>query len=332
MLSRARTRRRSGRRGDRAGRLRAPLRRPRPGARPGRRLRSARLGLGGRRQRLKRPAPGPASTETVQADLGREPGDAAVRAAVAIAGGVLLNWLSDLTFWRDEWAFILDRRGSGLDTYLDPYVEQLLAIPIASYKLLIALFGIESPIPFQVASTLVFLASVVAPVRLRPPAGGGVAGARRRAPDPLPRPVLGRPAVPVSDRFFGSVACGLGALLALDREDRRGDVIACALLAIGLFCSHVGIPFVVAATVDIGLTRERFRRAFVVVMPTALWLIWYLGWGRETRRTSSPSTTSRPCPGTSPTASRPASRPCSGSRCPATRRRSRRSTGAGRCS
>ena len=36
----------------------------------------------------------------------------------------------------------------------------------------------------------------------------------------------------------------------------------------------------IAATVDVGLTRERFRRAFVVALPTALWLIWYLGWGR----------------------------------------------------
>ena len=123
-------------------------------------------------------------------------------AAVAISGGVLLTWLSDLTFWRDEWAFILNRRGSGLDTYLDPFVEQLLAIPVAIYKLLIAIFGIESPIPFQVASTLVFLDQRRGPVRLPAPAGRGVAGARRRAPDPLPRAVLGRPAVPVSDQLL----------------------------------------------------------------------------------------------------------------------------------
>ena len=81
-------------------------------------------------------------------------------AALLLSGGLLLTYLSDLTFWRDEWAFILDRRGSGIDTYLDPFVEQLLAIPIAVYKVLIAAFGIESPIPFQIASTLVFLTSM----------------------------------------------------------------------------------------------------------------------------------------------------------------------------
>jgi hypothetical protein len=202
-------------------------------------------------------------------------------AAVALSGGVLLNWLSDLTFWRDEWAFILDRRGSGIDTYLDPFVEQLLAIPVASYKLLIALFGIESPIPFQVASTLVFLASVVVLfIYVRRRAGEWLALAAA-----LPILFLGPSwddlLFPFQISFFGSMTCGLGALLALDREDRRGDLIACALLAIGLYFSHVGIPFVVAATVEIALTRERFRRAFVVVVPTALWMVWYLGWGRE---------------------------------------------------
>ena len=202
-------------------------------------------------------------------------------AAVALSGGVLLNFLSDLTFWRDEWAFILYRRGSGIDTYLDPFVEQLLALPVASYKLLIALFGIESPTPFQIASTLVFLASVVVMwVYVRRRVGEWLALAAA-----LPVLFLG-PAwddllFPFQISFFGSVACGIGALLALEREDRKGDVIATALLAIGLFCSHVGIPFVVAATVDLALTRERFRRAFVVVIPTALWMIWYLGWGRE---------------------------------------------------
>ncbi len=161
---------------------------------------------------------------------GASPGTLLFAAAVLIAGGVLLNWLSELTFWRDEWAFILNRRGSGLDTYLDPYVEQLVAIPIAIYKLLIAVFGLESPIPFQVASTLVFLTSIVALfVYVRRRVGEWLALAAA-----LPILFLGPSwddlLFPFQIAFFAPVACGLGALLALDREDRRGDVIACALL------------------------------------------------------------------------------------------------------
>ena len=37
----------------------------------------------------------------------------------------------------------------------------------------------------------------------------------------------------------------------------------------------------VAATIDIGFTRDRFRRAWVVAIPTAFWFAWYFGWGRE---------------------------------------------------
>ncbi len=86
---------------------------------------------------------------------------------------------------------------------------------------------------------------------------------------------------PFQMSFFGSLACGIGALIALDRDDRRGDIIATVLLTVGLFFSHVGIPFVVAAFVDIVLDRARFRRAFVFVIPTVFWLLWYLGWGHE---------------------------------------------------
>jgi hypothetical protein len=75
--------------------------------------------------------------------------------------------------------------------------------------------------------------------------------------------------------------CGVCALLALDREDRPGDVVATVLLLASLLFSDVGIPFVAAATVDLALRRDRWARAYVVAGPTALWLLWYAGWGHE---------------------------------------------------
>lgn len=193
----------------------------------------------------------------------------------------MLYWLADLTFWRDEWAFILDRRGSGIDTYLNPFVEQLLAIPVAVYKLLIAGFGIGSPLPFQIAHVAVFIAAmVVLFVYMRRRVGEWLALAAV-----LPILFLGESwddlLFPFQISLTGALLCGVGALLALDREDRRGDVLAAVLLLIGLFCQHVAIPFVVAAAIDIALSRARFRRAFVIVIPTAIWLLWYLGWGRD---------------------------------------------------
>lgn len=212
---------------------------------------------------------------------GASPATLLFAAAVLASAVWLLHWLSETTFWRDEWMFILDRQGHDLDTYLDPWVEQLLAIPIAIYQLLIAVFGIDSPTPFQITTTATFLLSIVLLfVYVRRRVGEWLALALT-----LPILFLG-PAwdhllVPFQFSFSGSVVLGLGALLALDREDRRGDIVATVLLVGSLFFSQVGIPFVAAATIDIALTRERFRRAFVVVIPTLCWLAWYAGWGRH---------------------------------------------------
>lgn len=212
---------------------------------------------------------------------GVEPATLLFAASVLVSGGFLLHWLSRLTFWRDEWALLLDRREWSLDVLLDPFVEQLLAIPILLYKVLVGLFGIDSPVPFQIPSTLMFLLSVVLLfVYVRRRVGGWLALAMA-----LPILFLG-PAwddllFPFQVSFFGSTACGLGALLALDRGDRAGRLLATILLATSLFFSHVGIPFVAAIALEIALGRDRFRRAYIVAAPTALWALWYLGWGHE---------------------------------------------------
>jgi hypothetical protein len=208
-------------------------------------------------------------------------GTLAFAAALVVSSGVLLAWLSELTFWRDEWAFILDRRGSGLDVYLTPFVEQLLALAVALYKALIAAFGIDSPLPFQIVHTLVFAATMlVVFVYLRRRVGEWLAFAAT-----LPILFLGPSwddlLFPFHVSLIGALGCGVGALLALDGKTRRGDLIAMVLLAVGLFCQHAAIPFVIAATIDIAFTRERFRRAYVVAIPTVLWFAWYVGYGRD---------------------------------------------------
>lgn len=201
--------------------------------------------------------------------------------AVAVSAIFLFAWLSKETFWRDEWGFILDRRGSSLDTYFTPFVEQLLALAVALYKLLIELFGIDSPVPFQIVHVIVLLATVtVVFVYVRRRVGEWLALAAA-----LPLLFFGPSwddvLFPFQVSLIGSVGCGVGALLALDSETRRGDIAAMALLIVGLFSQDAAIPFVAAATVDIALTPARWRRAYVVVIPTLLWFAWYVGWGRD---------------------------------------------------
>ena len=71
-------------------------------------------------------------------------------------------------------------------------------------------------------------------------------------------------------------AAGITALLALDREDRRGDVLACALLVLALATYSEGIPFVVGAAVLILLGADSRRRIWVFLVPAVLYAAWFL--------------------------------------------------------
>lgn len=82
--------------------------------------------------------------------------------------------------------------------------------------------------------------------------------------------------------FFGSVTAGLGVLIALDRESRRGDIAACGLLVVSLTFSSIGIAFVAASLVDLALGRRpRRNRAYVALLPLTLYGLWWLGWGHS---------------------------------------------------
>ncbi len=73
------------------------------------------------------------------------------------------------------------------------------------------------------------------------------------------------------------VAAGIGAFLALDRADRRGDVVACFLLILAVACWTLGVAFAIGAAVRIMLERGRWRRLWVFATPLALygmWLLW----------------------------------------------------------
>jgi hypothetical protein len=71
-------------------------------------------------------------------------------------------------------------------------------------------------------------------------------------------------------------AAGLGAWLALDRRDRRGDVAACVLLVASICCWTLGVAFAIGAGVRIALERESRRRLLVAAVPLALYATWWI--------------------------------------------------------
>jgi hypothetical protein len=200
--------------------------------------------------------------------------------AVAASGALILNYDRHLTFVSDDWRVMTSRPGWGPDALLKAFNEHLILIPTVIFKALVELFGMGSALPFFVVSIGLFLlCAVLLYIYLGPRVGEWAA-------------LVGAVLVlflgaafedlfwAFQMGFFGSVAAGLGALIALDREDDRGDRWACALLLVSIGCGGVGLAFVAAAFADLAFGRRpRRNRAWVALVPLALYVGWRLGWG-----------------------------------------------------
>lgn len=200
--------------------------------------------------------------------------------ATVAAAALILNLDRHLTFVVDDWDLLIRRHAWTVGNVLDPFNEHIVVGPALVYKLLTAVFGLESATPFYVVSVSVFcLSAVLLFVYMRRRVGDWPAlvgavlvlflGAAYE--DLLWAFQLG---------FFASVAAGIGMLIAFDREDGAGDRLACALLAVSMLFSSVGLAFLAGAVVELALGRRPpRRRVYVVLAPLALYALWWIGWG-----------------------------------------------------
>jgi hypothetical protein len=199
-------------------------------------------------------------------------------AAVTAAAFVLYAG-RDIGFHYDEWDFVLGRRGLSADTLLEGHNGHLSVLPVIYYKVMLQVVGLEHHWVLRVVLAGAHAAvGVLVYALLRPRTGnsGGLIGAVL---------VLFLGAAwenlvwAFQIGFVGSVLFGLGALLALDRRTRRANVVAAACLAAALGCSSVGVPFVIAAAVELALDRRWRRLMLVIGPPVLLYGLWYVGWG-----------------------------------------------------
>jgi hypothetical protein len=202
--------------------------------------------------------------------------------ALAASATLLFSLVSHLTFVGDGWELLAGRPDWSADTFLRPFNEHPIVLPALIYKVLLTLFGMNSALPFYVVSISLFLLCAVllfTYIRRRVGDWGALAGAvlvlflGAAYEDLLWEFQMG---------FFGSIAAGLGALLALDREDRLGDRLACALLLVSTAFSSLGIPFIAAAIFRVAFgPSPRRRRAYVPLLPLGLYAVWWFGSGRS---------------------------------------------------
>lgn len=214
----------------------------------------------------------------------KDPASLLLAAAMAASGVVLVVLGSKLTFFLDDWTYILYRRDFSVDAFLMPANEHLVGGAVVTWKLLLEGAGMSSVVPFRIVSTAMFLLGnwfLFTWIRRR-------LGSWPALFATVPVLFLGAAFEDLlwfsSITFLGSLTCGLGMLVALDRRDRLGDRLACAWLVGTMLFSSLWVPFALGAALDIALRRgerEWHRRAYVVAVPAVLYVLWWLGWGHE---------------------------------------------------
>jgi hypothetical protein len=196
---------------------------------------------------------------------------------VLVLAAALIAWAGrGIGFIGDEWGWIYGATHASARWVLMDYNGHLQATTFLTFWALLHAFGMAHIGAFR-AVTLVLHLAVVAGVfsLIRPRLGTWTAtcGALLVA-------VLGTGA----DAFLTALelpivfatAASVGALVALDRDTRGGDVIACLLLVVALSSFSSAVAFAAGILVELLIRRVRWRRLWVPLLPTALYVAWRL--------------------------------------------------------
>jgi hypothetical protein len=192
-----------------------------------------------------------------------------------------LTW--HFTYLQDSWEFLINRRAFTADSFLEPHNEHIVVIPVAITQLFLHVFGMSSARPEYFLLVLMLVASACLIFAYVSRRAGQWFGLFATVLVLFLGPAWELLVWPFEISLLGSFLFGLAMLLALERDDRKGDVLACLFLAISLGFSSLGIPFAAAALVAVLLSprERRRRRAYVVLVPGLLFTAWYLGWGHD---------------------------------------------------
>jgi hypothetical protein len=195
--------------------------------------------------------------------------------AMALSAGLILSLNRGATFNLDEVDFLEASPGLGPGDVLDPHNGHLVATTRLAYKAILETVGAEY-LAFRVLGVLAVLLAAALFFALAKRRIGAV-------PALAPSLVLlffgsawAHVLVPIGFTDIFSICAGLGAILALERGDRRGDAAACALLVLSVATFSVGLAFVVGVAISVIARPDRRRRAWIFLVPLALYAAWWL--------------------------------------------------------
>jgi hypothetical protein len=205
---------------------------------------------------------------------------AGVALAMVASAIVLLYVGRDQTIRGDELDYAARLASQSFDHAVlhSPPNKYFIALPLLLYDAMFHAFGLAADLPYRLVVTALVLLC----------AGLFFVLARRRVGDLLAVPAT------ILLLFFGSgwetvvtpvrlpsliaVAAGLGALIALEKRNRSGDVAAAILLSASVASHPVGFSFLAAAGVLVVLRPwpQPWRSAWLLALPAAVFGAWWL--------------------------------------------------------
>ena len=202
-------------------------------------------------------------------------------AAAVVASGVLLLWLNRGTnFFNDELTWFADLSGrNDLESILTPHYSHLIATTRLVYLLSADWFGPDYVLMRVLGVAGVLLTATLFFVWAKRRIGPGWAL--------LPAVLLlfygsawQHVVGPVGFTVTFSIALGIGALIAVDRDGRRSDLLACGLIAFSVFTYTVGLAYLVGVAISVLLRSDRIRRAWIFLVPLLLYATWWI-WAQQ---------------------------------------------------
>ncbi|HWM12439.1 MAG TPA: hypothetical protein VNO82_23970 [Solirubrobacteraceae bacterium] len=201
----------------------------------------------------------------------------ALGALLVITGAWLMYESRGTTLWFDEWLFALEYDDNSLGDIIEPTNGHPTLVPVLVYRLLFATVGIDGSAAYRAVGVgghlLVVAVLFVYTLRRAGAAVALVAAVLILFLGPGWQNIVWG----LQIGWLVSIAGGLGALLALDRRDRAGDIAACALVFLTIAASGPGIAIAAGLIVEVVRTRG-WRGAWIALAPFGLFALWWLAY------------------------------------------------------
>ncbi len=186
---------------------------------------------------------------------------------------------NERTFQYDEWNFVMNRWQFNPDTFLKPHNSHFSFFPATIFWILLQIAGLNHYGAYQMIGYLshILVASVfVVLVKTRLGETSAIALGTAIL-------FLGVGAENILWPFqIGAILSLAGYLLAiyfLESTINKNQLLAMLALMLSLGSAGLGVAAVAAVATEIVISKRTRKSWWVVVVPTALWLIWYSQYG-----------------------------------------------------